>query len=79
MSIPKWPDFEVERIGETVDEHGGATYAIRTDTGRPKTPVFQVWETLPTYCSDQERRMLAAFTLARLYEDAHPNGCPVRH
>lgn len=79
MSVPKWPDFSIERIGETVNEQGRATYAIRTDTGRPGTPVYNLWASLPVGCSDRERRMIAKWRLQDIYEKAHPNGCPGTH
>lgn len=79
MSVPKWPDFSVERIGETVDERGFATYAVRTDTGRLGTPIYNRWESLPVGVSDGERRVLAGWSLQAIYEKAHPNGCPGTH
>jgi hypothetical protein len=79
MSVPKWPDFSIERIGQRPDENGRYTYSVKTDTGRPKTPIFQLWMSMSKDFSEGERRMLAREELMHLYRNAHPRGCPGGH
>lgn len=78
MSIPKWPDFTMEQL--TTNPHEGrVTWAVRTDTGRPGTPIFMRWVGIPVDADEETRRQIASDELWKVFREAHPNGCPAVH
>jgi hypothetical protein len=68
---PNWPDYCVFR-------QDGYWWAV-TNTGRPRTPYF--WLKMDVHPDLPEDLILqeAGATLQRMYQKAHPNGCPKRH
>lgn len=74
MSAPKWPDFSLEPIADPCN--GLRTWAARTDTGRPITPVFALWVSIPVDSTDEQAREIAREELWRRFRAAHPSGCP---
>jgi len=70
---PKWPDFEVKRI----PYQGNLIWIARTDTGRPRTPIFTIGLTNCRHDLPEESvREYARVALDYQYEQAHPDGCP---
>jgi hypothetical protein len=70
--VPHWPAFVLDRM-----ESG--TWKAMTNTGRPKTPIFNLWLTDSKHLTEGEARDLARRMLDGIYARAHPNGCPERH
>lgn len=66
---PKWPDYAVEHKAGDPDH----LFSVRTDTGRPKTPVFTVLFTCPPM---RDPFVVGGVVLREFYDRAHPNGCP---
>lgn len=73
VSAPKWPDFEVKLI----PFRSHRIWIARTDTGRPRTPIFTIGLTNCKHDLPEESvREYARVRLDYEYEKAHPNGCP---
>jgi hypothetical protein len=71
--IPKWPNFSLRH-----EVHQGTDiWVVRTDTGRPKTPIFSLMVTNGMgVMNREEARRAARIELDTRYARAHPNGCP---
>lgn len=70
--VPKWPDFSL-----TLSVHRGTDiWIVKTDTGRPKTPVFSLMLTNGMGVMNREEAEQAArVELDTRYARAHPSGC----
>lgn len=71
---PKWPDFKVTlRYDEERDQ---SIIGASTDTGRPKTPVFSIFQVVTGRATEEQAKFWSEQRFRRLYDQAHPNGCP---
>ena len=75
----KWPDFDLHRQTWGYDQQRDeprVVWVARTDTGRPKTPIFSLglMGVNPELPEDSVRE-IARVMLDERYSRAHPNGC----
>lgn len=72
-SIPEWPDFSL------VFDYDKDCWVAATDTGRPKTPIFNLIIKAHEDIPEDIVRQFAREDLDKAFARAHPDGCPGSH
>lgn len=75
-SVPKWPDFKLERGDSSTAPSGMVVWRASTNAGRPVTPVFSLVRVVSELLTEEQVREHMEEDLWTAYRRAHPNGCP---